>query len=245
MKYEELVKKAQKEIADRLANGAYQKGSVKYVKCDAWMDGDQINLWTYWQGHQIKDLENGVDILLVGQDFGNPPNSDVCDRIRWVREKKLETCYDENTKSPTDRHLVMLFHILGCDITKTNPGMRLFFTNYSLGYRDGSEQGGMTKALMKQDQQLFRDLVDAIKPKYIICLGQITYECVIEETVKGGWVKQLKGGKPFVHAYPCNRNIKVYGVAHCGARGWNNIGGEENNKKVWKVIAEDYKRNFG
>ena len=112
MRYEEVVKKAKEEIADRLAKDTYKSGSVTYIKCDAWMAGDQINLWTYWQGHQIKDLENGVDIMLVGQDWGNPSNNDACDRIKLVREKKLATCYDENTKNPTDKHLVRLFRIL-------------------------------------------------------------------------------------------------------------------------------------
>ena len=245
MRYEEVVKKAKEEIADRLAKDTYKSGSVTYIKCDAWMAGDQINLWTYWQGHQIKDLENGVDIMLVGQDWGNPSNNDACDRIKLVREKKLATCYDENTKNPTDKHLVRLFRILDCDITKADPKKRLFFTNYSLGYRKDSEQGGMTKSLMKQDQQLFRDLVDAIKPRCIICLGRMTYECVIEETIKGGWKNQLETGRPFVHFYPGSSNIKVYGVAHCGARGWNNIGGEENNVKAWKAVAKDYKETYG
>ena len=38
------------------------------------------------------------------------------------------------------------------DIMSTDPGMRLFFTNYSLGYRNGRQSGGMTKKLMKEDE---------------------------------------------------------------------------------------------
>lgn len=34
--------------------------------------------------------------------------------------------------------------------------------------------------------------------------------------------------------------IPVYGVSHTGARGMNNVGGEEKMKKAWMRIAEDY-----
>ena len=41
------------------------------------LDGNQINLWTYWQGYQIKDIDIGVDILLVGQDRRNDKRINV------------------------------------------------------------------------------------------------------------------------------------------------------------------------
>lgn len=37
--------------------------------------------------------------------------------------------------------------------------------------RQGSEQGGMTKTLILEDEAFFHDLVMAINPKIIICLG--------------------------------------------------------------------------
>lgn len=75
----------------------------------------------------------------------------------------------------------MLFKCLGCDIEKADSGQRLLFTNYSLGYRKGSEQGGMTKTLLQEDESFFDDLVIALNPKIIICLGKITYEAVTRE----------------------------------------------------------------
>lgn len=89
-------------------------------------------------------------------------------------------CYD-GSYNHTNNALIDLFRFFGCDITRSDPGKRLFFTNYSLGYRDGTEQGGMTKALIKQDDKLFKMLVEAIKPKFIICLGKMTYECVMHQ----------------------------------------------------------------
>ncbi len=62
MTYAQLVEEAKKEVASRKDYGK----SLNYERCKLWEDGDQINLWTYWQGYQIKDVEEGVDILLVG-----------------------------------------------------------------------------------------------------------------------------------------------------------------------------------
>ena len=102
----------------------------------------------------------------------------------------------------------------------------------------------MTKTLMRQDAELFKNLVAAIHPGIIICLGKIVYECVVEKTALG-WIKQLKSGKPFEDKYPHDNKIKVYGVAHCGARGINNIGGSTVNEKAWKKIADDYLESHG
>ena len=66
MKYSDVVEKAQKKC-----RSGY--GRIKLTDCNTWERGNQINLWTYWQGYQLKDIdEKGVDILLVGQDWGNP-----------------------------------------------------------------------------------------------------------------------------------------------------------------------------
>ncbi len=111
-----------------------------------------------------------------------------------------------------------------------------------LGYRKGSETGGMTKTIMRQDKELFEELVLTINPKIIICLGQITYEVVVCKTTKGV-VKQLSKGIPFKAPFPLDKNIPVYGVAHCGSRGLSNIGGVENMIMAWKKIAKEYKES--
>ena len=70
MTYAEVVEKAKQEMDKR--GDDYWNTKVMFEPCKIWKEGDQINLWTYWQGYQIKDVDNGVDILLVGQDYGNP-----------------------------------------------------------------------------------------------------------------------------------------------------------------------------
>lgn len=236
MTYIEVVRKAQRVVKKR---GVYGNKNVCLYACDTWLKGNQINLWTYWQGHQYKDIDKGVDILLVGQDWGNPSKDpQTISRIEAIQTGKSNSFYDDHN-SRTDINLKELFKVFGCDIEKAKPGLRLFFTNYSLGYRKGKETGGMTKTLMREDAELFDDLVKAIKPKIIICLGKDTYEAVSNQKAKG-FVEQLKTGKPFVCPYYGMKDIKVYGVAHCGSYGSNNVGGMKNMIKAWKAIAKDF-----
>ena len=235
MKYDEVVILAKKIVKAR-TQSEYSNHYIELSSCALWEKGDQINLWTYWQGYQIKDIDRkGVDILLVGQDWGNPDNDPVvCKNIERMQVADKDAFYLSNA-SATDRNLIELFKIIGCDITKNDPGKRIFFTNYSLGYRKGSETGGMTKGLMKKDRELFEKLVAAIKPKIIICLGKITFEMVSNKVAKG-FLKKLKEGEPFKEQYPFNEEIVVYGVAHCGARGVSNVGGMDTMKETWKRI---------
>ncbi len=236
MKYHEVVENAKK--TQRTGND-----KVPIRPCETWLAGDQINLWTYWQGYQIKDIdEKGVDILLVGQDWGNPWKESNESVISGIRDIQAGKEYSYETTSQTDLTMARMFKMFGenVDIMKNDPGMRLFFTNYCLGYRCGSETGGMTKTIMKQDKELFEDLVLAIQPRIIICLGKITYEMVSGKSADG-FAGKLRKGIPFKSPFPLDERIPVYGVAHCGARGKNNVGGEENMVKAWKVIAEEYK----
>lgn len=138
MTYEEVVKEAKKDISQR---ATYGNRKVVYKPCKTWERGDQINLWTYYQGYQIKDLEKGIDILLVGQDWGNEElQKDIVEKIQRVIAGENLFCY-KNTKNATDKMFVSLFWELFCDITNVDSGKRIFFTNYSLGYREGLETG--------------------------------------------------------------------------------------------------------
>ena len=239
MMYEDVVMTA-KEVINSRTN--YRNRKVIYVPCPIWEAGNQINLWSYWQGFQLKDIgKERVDILLVGQDWGSPDKHPYeCKRIEEIQAGKNLRYIAE---SATDKNLAKMFKVFGehIDINSEDPGMRLFFTNYSLGYRskDISESGGMTKTLMKMDDDLFRDLVEALNPKIIVCLGKLTYECVSNQRVKD-FIRQLHDGKPFVSPYPYKEDIPVYGVSHTGARGISNIGGEEKMRRAWQKIADDY-----
>ena len=238
MKYEEVVKKAK-------AKKRQGNDRLKLIGSDTWNRGDQINLWTYWQGYQLVGIdEKGVDILLVGQDWGSPcsdGNVEVINSIQQIQDGVDGARY-YSTNSPTDRRLALMFTAFGDDVNIFNDvtKLRLFFTNYFLGYRKDSETGGMTKTIMRQDSEFFDDLVEAIKPKIIICLGKITYELVSRKCAKE-FTSKLSEGEPLRAEYPNKPDIIVYGVAHPGSRGLYNIGGKvEMMKKAWIKIAEEY-----
>lgn len=229
--YRSFVKRVQKYYCNQ------GNAELKYKPCDVWKNGDQINLWTYWQGYQLEDIESGVDILLVGQDWGNPDRQKtVVESIRQIQCGNRKVAYADST-NPTDRMLITLFKEIGFDITKEEPGCRMFFTNYSLGYRSESETGGMTKKLLLEDREYFEELVSIIKPRVIICLGKLVYEAVTGENVKG-FVEQLSKGKPLMSMYG---DIKVFGVPHCGARGINNVGGYEVMRGIWGKMKEQFR----
>ena len=69
MSYKEVVVKAQEIVKKR---GHYGTEEVGLYACDLWLKSNQINLWAYWQGYQLDDIDKGIDIMLVGQDWGNP-----------------------------------------------------------------------------------------------------------------------------------------------------------------------------
>ncbi len=238
MKYEEVVAKA--KATKRQGNNR-----VKLVECDTWNRGEHINLWTYWQGYQLADLDDkGVDILLVGQDWGSPcseRNAKVIHSIHQIQDGADGARY-YSSNSTTDRNLALMFTAFGDDVNIFNDvkKLRLFFTNYFLGYRKDSETGGMTKTIMRQDSELFDDLVEAIKPKIIICLGKITYELASGKCAKE-FTSKLSEGEPIRTEYSNKPDIIVYGVAHPGSRGLYNIGGKvEMMKKAWHKIAEEF-----
>lgn len=235
--YKSLVVQAKEVCRARVREGSYRNSRIVYTDCNTWLTDKckEINLWTYWQGHDLTDFSD-VKIMLVGQDWGSEEfETDSIKRIQEIQNNVRDIDYDKNMKSPTNRNLYELFLCLGYDIAKPNP--HLFFTNYSLGYRSNSETGGMTKTLLRQDKAAFDKLVDIVHPKVIICLGKMVSEMVTGKTIKE-FKKNLDKGM-ILYAHPVYDDIKIYCVGHCGSRGVSNRGGMENMKKDWQRIKED------
>ncbi len=86
MTYREVVDEAIKDIKERIAHNDYHNNKITYVSCPLWENSDQINLWTYWHGSRLENIDKDhVDILLVGQDWGSPEkHPDVCERIKEI-----------------------------------------------------------------------------------------------------------------------------------------------------------------
>lgn len=242
--YKDLVAQAKEVWRARVGNGSYGNKRIQFTACETWFSDkcNEINLWTYWQGHGLTDFSD-VKIMLVGQDWGNEDiEKDAINRIKEMWENKRDRYYnnDKELKNPTEQHLHELFLCLGekYDISKYHS--QLFFTNYFLGYRSGSETGNMTKKLLEQDKPAFEKLVDIVQPKVIICLGKIVSEMVIGSTIKDFGKKLDKG--VISSNYPNHNDIKVYCVGHCGRRGVSNRGGLDHMKKDWRNIKKDMKQ---
>lgn len=105
-----------------------------------------------------------------------------------------------------------------------------------------------------EDAQHFRKLVSAIKPKVIICLGKMTYECVIDalqsDTEQKFRIHSLReycdkidDGKNYVDF--TQSQLRVYGMVHCGAAGVNinrKRGSKTpNDKSGFDLMVQDWK----
>ena len=180
--------------------------------------------------------------MLVGQDWGTPAaNPDMMKTIELIQSgTKNIRYYKEENILDTDKNLAKLFQkCFHCNIKSTSPGKRLFFTNYSMGYRHDKQTGGMTKGLLRKDKELFDELVAAIKPKMIICLGKDVFEVVSDRPVRGFSEYFKNEHKPFVRHFPKEKSIPVYGVPHCGYGGIKNAGDMNNVEEIWKYIAKN------
>lgn len=242
--YGTLVDRAKEMCRARVREGSYGNAKIKYIDCDTWLTDkcNEINLWTYWQGHGLTDFSD-VKIMLVGQDWGSEKfEADSIKRIQEIQNGERDIDYDENMNSPTNIKLCKLFLHIGHDYDLSKSHSDLFFTNYSLGYRRDSETGNMTKALLRQDKEAFETLVKIVQPRVIICLGKLVSEMVLGQTIKG-FIKRLKAGMILSYDYPANSKIKVYCVGHCGKRGVSNRGGIKSMEEDWMRIAEDMRKN--
>lgn len=225
-------------------------------------DCKEINLWTYWQGKDCKD----VKIMVVGQDWGNPcleKNNLTMENIRAKRNYFFNQNDLSKTKYVTDRSLCELFDSIGYKNIIENKYDNLFFTNFFLGYRGGNkkETGGMKRTTMMQDAKYFEELVSVIKPQVIICLGMLTYECVVD-SLKQKEKLRIKSLRDYCDKIDDGTNyvdipekeVRVYGMIHCGASGVNinrkqgsktpkEMSGLDLMKQDWKNVLEYLKDN--
>lgn len=190
-------------------------------------ENTEINLWTYWQGSKT----HRADIMLVGQDWGNP-NSVGCERI--IDNIQNGRMYLDGVKPiwATDRNLIFLFSQLTNNGIKLFPDIQhirydnLFFTNFCLGYRTKQSTGGMTKDIMMLDSPYFIGLTKTVNPKIILALGADTYDCVVASLdatyspEKNFW-DALNKGTNYHYASINGHPAVVIGLAHCGAFGMN------------------------
>lgn len=210
-----------------------------------WCDScsEEISLWTYWQGRGCLAPE----ILVVGQDWGCPASKEGKSALKNIGQGSP---YLEDNVFPSDVNLAYLFRkTFGIDLNHQNTN--LFFTNLLLGYRTDSNSGALNVPL-QQDLPFFKELMNILTPKVVICLGKETFENAVGAfgiplPYSGPFNKALEAKKTFVDI----AGTRFFGMAHCGTLGClNRTGnrkgatpevGREMQVEDWQQI-KDYMR---
>ena len=220
---------------------SYPSGDSNMQTEFVWCDDceNEINLWTHWQGKGCLNPE----ILLVGQDWGNPFSGIGKTVLENIKRGCL--CL-ENDPFPTDKNLAELFdQALHLNIWEKN--QELFFTNLLLGYRTGNNNGNFDKSYFNKDLLYFKELVNILQPKVVICLGRDTFSYALKAYGKEKFLP-----KDYNIALDKKENkldindIRFFGMAHCGNLGClNRIGnkkgisakeGLERQIKDWEEV---------
>lgn len=243
IRYQKLIREVHESYPRRC--DSCDNDGICLFRCDACKD--EINLWTYWQGHNQLDAK----ILLVGQDWGSVFDDSSLETINQIELANQGRPYHylEGNQSITDKNLVELFKVLNyLDITQPHPD--LFFTNYILGYRNKGFSGKFDKRWIAHDTPFFRELVHIIEPNVILCLGRTTFESVVaslsdSKTVRIQNYNSFIEGKdnPVKIMLEDGKAVYVFALAHCGALGTMN----RNRGKGWltdklQLQKEDWKK---
>jgi len=225
---------------------AYQE-STEYEKSQlVWCEDckQQINLWSYWQG----SLD--AKIMLVGQDWGCPFDRAFLPTIVQIQNANSNKAYSyiSDTPSQTDQNLIKLFSkALNKDITVSCDD--LFFTSFVLGYRTHGTSGNYQKEWAEHDRGFFKELVEIIEPKVILCLGKATFQVVLTSLAPdlkpriGRYNNYIEGSRnPVAISIASGANISVFALAHCGIMGTLNRNGRKNLKldqqiADWKKVT--------
>ena len=216
---------------------------VKLFWCDACRE---INLWTYWQGRNNLD----ASIMLAGQDWGSPWDDSSASTMAQIdrANRGLEYDYLHDNPSITDQRLTELFGHLGYDIRKLCDD--LFFTNYILGYRNRGLSGGFKRDWAEHDKMYFRELVNIIEPRVVLCLGKSTFEGVIRSLQPAGSVRVGRynsfiesANNPVTVILDSGKTVCVFALAHCGALGtMNRNRGYPKTGDILEVQKRDWQK---
>ncbi|MEE3471740.1 MAG: hypothetical protein VZR24_13835 [Butyrivibrio hungatei] len=232
-------------------NNFRDNGNVRLTWCDTDESDNlcrEINLWTYWQGWRYSERQDKVKILLLGQDWGNPystQNFTLRENIRKMNEgidvPYLFGCHLDSKISQTDRNLIKFFSEIGHPDIDVIRYPDLFFCNFSLGYRTGTDTGGMTEDLLEADLEYIKELIDILTPEKIICLGESVTR--VTEKLLFGRPPKYKNYNEYIDSgvvlnYQCGAyKCDVYPMFHPGFYGEKNrVGGFTQHIEDWKRI---------
>ena len=207
-----------------------------------------VNRWNLWHGNL------DADIMVIGQDYGRVKDDEELSEAYW-REVK-----PESWKFTTDYRLHKLFVEVfgeGFDLTKRN--LPLYFTNIACCYRQKDSTSAMNDAWYPICANRYMGrLIRIIRPKMIICLGQIPFSCMgclegfsftcesanYESGTKPTLKEILDSRLRFVIEAEDMDRIPVVPVYHPGAKR-NRNRSEDLELKDWKEVAGIYEEQCG
>lgn len=226
--YFDLVKK-RKSCRDCMSFGLINQNQVNKGKYDK---NEVIGAWSLWQG----SLE--AKILVVGQDWG--------DIASFERDRGQNGFY----KDVTNTNLVRLFKSIGIDVEEPGANIQnplLFFTNAVLCLK---ENGMSTKISQKCynncADKFLKEIIEMIRPRIIITLGQKAYECTARV-----YDVAPKPYRPLLNSImesrqpidlPAAKNLPeavLFPAPHCGQYSTNTFIKISDQENLWKVIKND------
>lgn len=245
MSYEELVQRVDtKELygKDDGYHGDFVAAERNPLK--------EINAWTYWQGIGVRHPR----IMVLGQDWGSfqaakkyfsaiekELASDISEDEKIFSFKKIRGILENNRDFDTDKNLAEGLARIKIHGESPYPHVRdekypdLFFTNLISGYRVSEKNTGGFKAswITEQVRCDFKELLNVLQPKIVICLGKNTFIQAAKiynhknPLIGTNWNEYLNSDfEPIKIAVDLHSNIStfLYPMAHPGYFGILNRG---------------------
>ncbi len=196
-------------------------------------------------------IKKRVDILLVGKERGDlNKDPEAYKSAEIIRQGDITKACEQSLRY-MDRILADLFkneNGFNCDITQKDPEIRVFFTCYSFGNSAGDDSDKAASVPLKTEKESFDDLVEAIRPKFIICLGKAAYEMVTGKGAKDFFKTQEEMGYPVMGFYKHNVFVPVAGVTDPNARGKYDLKNKKDFlgenyiiEKLWRIMSKAYR----
>lgn len=189
-------------------------------------DSVEIGPWTRWQGNL------DADVMLIAQDWGHVGN--------FIKLRGVDI------DSETNKTLKRLFEIAGLQLTLPRSNERVslyFFTNAILCLKEGSDQAPVRREWYSNcGPRFLKPLIEIIKPKVIICLGERAYNAVMSSYGRnpGTFRAAVDTHIPKM----LNESIAVFAVYHCGRRIRNTHRNEQQQETDWRQIGKWLNDNY-
>ena len=191
-------------------------------------DSEQIGPWSRWQG------KLDAKLVIVGQDWGDKRYFD-----------KYEG-RDQAQGNTTNENLQKLLSSIGIQVKRPRDSQTqvAFFTNLILCLKHGGLQESVEDQWMTTcAREFLLPLVGIVQPKVVVALG-----LDVTKTILGAY--NLKHRKSWAMSrlmeegpYWLNKDMRLFPVYHCGAKGVNMNRPLEKQFADWVPIGECLKGN--